>query len=79
MELLPHGLCSVIKCDRVAYLFCPQYEGLSLQKILQQASAHEEVWPYFPEQKDIHKLPRQWVVNVMYTIVGRPFAQWVQD
>ena len=23
------------------------------------------------------KLPRQWVINVTYTLVGKPFADWV--
>ena len=79
MNSFLHDLFLVVKCDSVAYLFCPQYESLSLQKILHQASANEDVWPYFPDQKDIHKLPRQWVVNILYTIVGRPFADWVQE
>lgn len=69
----------VIKCDKVCYLFCPQYEGLSLEKILQQTAQYPEVLQYFPVQKEIQKLPRQWVINVIYTIVGKSFADWVQQ
>ena len=36
------------------------------------------MWPYFPEKKDIPKLPRQWVVNVLYSVIGAPFADWVR-
>ena len=72
------NFCLVIKCDRVSYIFCPQYEGLSLDCIHKQAALYKEVWPYFPDSKDIPKLPRQWVVNVVNTIVGQPFSDWVK-
>ena len=32
---------------------------------------------YLPDSKDIPRLPRQWLVNVMYTVVGKEFADWV--
>ena len=67
-----------IKCDRVSYLFCPQYEGLSLECVLKQAASYKEVWQFFPDQRDIAKLPRQWVINVLNTIVGEPFSDWVR-
>ena len=34
---------------------------------------------YLPEDRDMHKVPRQWLVNVAYTVIGEPFAAWVQD
>ena len=37
------------------------------------------MWPYFPDQKDVAKLPRQWVVNVVNTVVGTPFSDWVKE
>ena len=32
-----------------------------------------------PIEKEIEKLPKQWLINVIYTIVGDQFAQWVKD
>jgi hypothetical protein len=26
----------------------------------------------------MHKVPRQWLINVTYTILGTPFKAWVQ-
>ena len=33
---------------------------------------------YLPEDRDMHKIPRQWLINVAYTIVGEPFSTWVK-
>ena len=30
-----------------------------------------------PDERDIRKLPRQWIANVIYTLVGDPFREWV--
>jgi hypothetical protein len=30
-----------------------------------------------PEEKDMHRLPRQWIVNMLFTIVGEPISAWV--
>ena len=27
----------------------------------------------------MHKVPRQWLINVVYTIVGEPFHEWVKE
>ena len=38
-----------------------------------------EVEAYLPDARDRHKLPRQWVINVFNTVVGKPFSSWVAD
>lgn len=32
---------------------------------------------HLPDSKDIPRLPRQWLINVCYTVVGEQFAAWV--
>ena len=32
-----------------------------------------------PIQKEMQKLPKQWIVNVAYTLIGEPFAEWVMS
>ena len=64
--------------DRVQHLSVPQYEGLGIKEFLAEACKFPETLLYFPDEDDIRKLPRQWVINVTYTLVGRPFAEWVQ-
>ena len=40
-----------VKCDRVAYLFCPQYKGLALKHILARLEHHPEVEQYLPDDQ----------------------------
>ena len=30
------------------------------------------------DDRDIHKVPRQWLLNVVYSVVGEPFLEWVR-
>ena len=34
---------------------------------------------YLPEDRDMHKVPRQWLINVAYTIIGDSFATWIKE
>ena len=34
---------------------------------------------YFPIEKEMDKLPRQYIANVIYTIVGNQFSEWVKS
>ena len=34
---------------------------------------------YLPDDQDLHKLPRQWIINVCYSVLGKPFGQWVMQ
>jgi hypothetical protein len=31
----------------------------------------------FPDEQDVHRLSRQWMINIMFTIVGDEIARWV--
>ena len=34
---------------------------------------------YMPVLKEIMKLPKQFIINVAYSIIGDPFAKWVRS
>ena len=72
-------LCRYIKNTCVKHIFAPQYENLSIEKVLEFAQEHAEVWDYLPARKDCYRLSRQFLLNVMHTIVGEPFVDWVQE
>ena len=72
------GTKKFLHSDRVQHLSVPQYEGLGIKEFLVEAGKNPDTVLYFPDEDDIRKLPRQWVINVTYTLVGRPFADWVQ-
>ena len=71
------GVKKFIHTDKVQYLSVPQYEGLGIKEFLIEAGKYDNTAQYFPDAEDLRKLPRQWVINVTYTLVGKPFADWV--
>ena len=34
---------------------------------------------YLPDDPDLRKVPKQWIVNVCAAVVGQPFKDWVSD
>ena len=34
---------------------------------------------FFPVEREIFKLPKQWLVNVIFTVVGDAFAEFVKE
>ncbi len=39
---------------------------------------YPEVMEALPSvNKEIHKLPRAYIANVIHTIVGKPFVKWI--
>ena len=62
----------------VRHLSAPQYDNLSMEKILEFLARFEAMHLFMPnEQHEINKLPRAWVINVGATVVGQPFIDWV--
>ena len=39
----------------------------------------QAVMDKLPIEKEILKIPKQWIVNLVYTVAGEPFAVWVRD
>ena len=52
---------------------------MAIQDILEEASKNNLVMKYLPDDRDMHKVPRQWIVNLAYAIIGAPFANWVSN
>ena len=60
-----------IKGVDVKHLNVPQYEGLKIEAFFEFADKYNECKRAFPvDQHERDKLPRQYVINVIYTIVG---------
>ena len=68
----------VVSTHAVRHLPVPQYDNLSMAKILNYLAQYEAMHRYMPaEQHEINKLPRGWVINVGATVVGQPIIDWV--
>jgi hypothetical protein len=63
----------------VVQSFVPYYKNISIELMLAFARPYEDVWKYFPEERDLDKLPRQFVIDVLATVIGKPFSDWVAE
>ena len=43
------------------------------------AANYPELAVFFPEFKEQAKLPRQWVINILYSRIGDPFNDFVKN
>ena len=72
-----------IKADKIKHIGIPHYKTLTVEKMRDYIDKHdtrEIILKYFPtENKEFEKLPRQYVANVIYTVVGEEFAKWAMD
>ena len=55
----------------------PFYEYLTVEKMQEWAKGQPEVFKYLPAEEDLDALPRAWIVNVLYTVLGKTFSTWV--
>ena len=77
---LASGKRQIIKADNVKTIHVPHFEGLTLDTMLYHARKSAQVVKALPvEPREIDKLPRSYVANVIYTIVGERFKQWVES
>ena len=80
MKDIISGKRRTIKSVDVKHLGVPLFEGLSTNDILQWASQFPQVAESLPiEPREVDKLLRQYVINVVYTLVGDPFRLWVDQ
>ena len=68
-----------IKSENVKVIHVPQYKGLNVERILEWCYGHETIASYFPDPVDIPLLNRQFILDVVYTIVGKPFSDFIRE
>ena len=75
---LASGKKKPIKGTDVKHLTVPQFETLTIDEFLKYASDYPFVTMCLPDRKqELDKLPRQYLINIIYTKVGEPFKKWV--
>ena len=60
-------------------MYVPQYEGIGLREMADYLGNSEVLLQYLPITKEMRTLPRQWIINAAYTIVGNPFKDWIRN
>ena len=68
----------MIKSKDIKHAHVPQFTGLSVECMLELAKKYPRVFKALPaEQAEIESLHRGYVANVIYTIVGDNFQDWI--
>ena len=70
-------MITAISRDDVRTINVPHYEGLRVADIIDFAMQHSEFDKYLPDGKERRQLPREFVANVAYTVIGDQFGNWV--
>ena len=74
---LIEGKRKFVPMERVNHIHVPAYETLKLEEIFSFFLQHQAVIPFMPEDKELRRMPKQWVCNVGATVIGQPFLDWV--
>ena len=69
----------VLKSESAKHLHVPMYKTLTIDTILAFGGKSERLKLFLPDERDISKLPRQWIINVIYSLCGDSFREWVSQ
>ena len=50
-----------------------------MRDVLGFINDHKEVLAYLPIAKEIMKVPKQWLLNVVGSVCGQPFVKWIKE
>ena len=79
MKDLFNGSKKAIEGKDIVHIACPQFETITTVSIL--AFGHSQsntLVDYLPILKEQVKLPRQFIINVTFAVVGKPFSDWIK-
>ena len=77
---LASGRRRIVKCEDVKVFQAPHYEGLTTNDMLAFAADYPKVYQALPEEeREVKKLPRDYVTTLCYTLIGNPFIEWVES
>ena len=65
--------------ENVKYLAIPQYETLSVKEIKKFISQNTPCLLYLPDESEWDKLPKQWLINIVNSVVEDEFTAWVKE
>lgn len=65
-------------CSKATHLTVPNYGGLDSRSIIQHVKGVPEVMIRLPNELEILRLPKQYLVNLTASICGSDFAGWVK-
>ena len=58
----------------------PHYENLSIEKIKAFTKTKQfDIDSHLPDPIELHKVSREWICNVIATVMGTVFTDWVKE
>ena len=78
MKDLISGTKKFINCYQMRHLEIPHYSSLTVKELYGFIDQYPETFAYYPCEKEIGRLPRQWVANVAYSLLKDVFSDWVK-
>ena len=77
LNLLVHA---GILAKEAKHIAVPHYEKLTLETIKEFCQEHpNEIDCYLPDGRELHKVARAWICNVIASVLGPIFTDWVRD
>ena len=78
-NLINHLLVEIL-AKEVRHVYVPQYESLTLKKIMEFVQdGNMNVMDYFPDKQEIDKVAREWICNVIATLLKNKFTDWLKS
>ena len=60
-------------------MYLPNYNTLSIEAILEFGKNEPRVASYLPDERDLPRLPRQFIINITYSIMKDHFVEWTDQ
>ena len=62
-----------VSSDSVKVINVPHYESLTVDEIVTQGKRYKELDAYWPDERDMQRIGRSWLCNLIYTVAGSRF------
>ena len=72
-------LVVAVNGDGVKWISVPYYENLTVDEITKEAIKFPELEIYWPHERDLDRVSRTWLCNMIHSVVGPRFKFWVQE
>ena len=68
-----------IKAEEIKHCNAPQFAGITIDTIYEYGTMYPAVMKCWPDlEEETKKMTRQYLTNIVYTIVGKPFYDWIE-
>ena len=67
-----------MKNSNVKRIAIPAYEGLGIKEICNFLMEHQHIAQWLPDLQEIPRLPKEFLGNMAFTVLGTVFGDWVK-